>query len=364
MGRAISSQMMVKGTLRYFLIALLLFLNGCRFSLKPFLDPPIPTPPKRAETNFTDALRCFGDMTKAYKRPKVYLTSSKVEDATGVARASGGEIPVDATPMLQSSIVGIGGQIHYIANYPVLSSNLFKLYGMPIPKTNEKAPRPTLYLDAAISAYDRAVLKEDVGAGLDGEDGGGAVNKGTTASVITVDMNLVKIPSLEMIPKVQSVNSLELRDTKVDGDFDVKAFGLGFDISLGSKGLAARHKATRALLDLGVIQTLGRYLTLPWWKCSPVHEVRDPVVIESLREYYRTLSPENRVLLIQELLLKRGYQFDRVKGVINSSMIVAIHRLQKENGYRYIHEISEELYVDIALVVPDNLSKPPPAIEF
>ena len=105
-------------------------------------------------------------------------------------------------------------------------------------------------------------------------------------------------------------------------------------------------------------------MTLPWWKCSPVHTKRDPIVVETLNEYYRTLSQQNRILLIQELLLKRGYQFEKVDGVINSSMIVAIHRLQKENGYPYAHKITEEVYVEITLVVPDNLSKPSPAIEF
>lgn len=341
-----------------------LLLASCSLSPQNYLDEPIAGPPKQLASVFTETLGCFGDLTRAYQRPVVYLTSSKVEDATGVARSSGGEIPADATPMMQSSIVRIGGNINYIANYPVLSANLLKIYGMPIPKINKEAPRPTLYLDATISAYDRAVLKNNKGGGLDGEDGGFAVNKNSTSSVITVDINLVKIPSMEMVPKVQSVNSVELRDTKVDGDVDVSIFGVGLDLSLGAKGLSARHQAVRALLDVGVVQTIGRYLTLPWWKCSPVHTERDPLVVESLRNYYRTLSVQDRIRLFQKSLLKRGYEFEEVEGEINVSLVQAIHRFQKENNHPYTDQLTEDVYVDIALSIPDNLPKTAPPIPF
>ncbi len=177
--------------MKLFLFSVAIFvLSSCSYlTPKKYLEPPIPNKPVRTRTDFTEALSCFGRLTQAYQRPPLYIMSSKVEDATGVARSSGGEIPTDATPMLQSSVVGIGGQVYYVANYPVLLSNLFKLYGMPIPKTDKNIPQPTIYLDATISAYDRAIVNDDIGVGVDGEDGGLSVDRSITSSVVTVDLN-------------------------------------------------------------------------------------------------------------------------------------------------------------------------------
>ncbi len=166
-----------------------------------------------------------------------------------------------------------------------------------------------------------------------------------------------------MVQKVQSVNSLEMKDSNVSGDFDVAIFGTGIDLSAKAKGLAARHQAIRSLLDLGVIQTLGRYLTLPWWKCSPVHSERDPIVIESLQQHYRSLANKQRIFLIQQTLRKRGYDSKMTDGVMDTALLNVLNKFQQDHSLPVKNQITEDLFLEIALTIPENLPKSPPPIE-
>lgn len=340
---------------RYCWIALLMIvlLSGCSYlDPKKYMDKQAVKKPMATRTDFTKALKCFGDMTQAYGRAPVFVTSSKVEDATGVARSSGGEIPSDATAMLQSSVVLIGGQVYYIANYPVLSANLLKIYGLPIPGQNKAAPKPQYYLDATISSYDRSIMKEQQGLGVDGEDGGAAADKRLVSSIISVDINMVRLPELVMEQRVQSMNSVEVIDDSVDFDADINFFGVGIGFDTSAKGIARRHQAVRALLDLGVMQSLGRLLNLPWWQCSPLHRNRDLIVVNNLRQRYRSWNKTQRIQQLQEDLHYRGFVIEQRNGKLNEQTVEAIQEFLLLNGRPISNYITEDLYLDVMFTVP------------
>ncbi len=345
-------------------LVVMISLGACSLIPDSWVKPAESTPPETTRTEFTQGLRCFGGLTKAYGVSLLYVSSSDVEDATGIAGASGGEIPAQATSMLQSAIVGVGGKVVYVANYPVLSANLFKVHGLPLPKDNKQAPSPKIYMDATISAYDRAILNDRVGGSEDGEDGGFSVSRDLTSSMITVDINLLQLPSMIMAQRAQAVNSIELKDTRLDGDFDVTVFGVGIDFDASIKGLAARHEAVRSLLELGVIQSLGRYLTLPWWDCSPLHSKRDPVVVENLQNFYRSLDDPNRVARIQTELSKRGYPIAEANGELDKITIEAIQRFQLDRELPWEPQITEEFFITVMLTPPLTDATAPTPISF
>ncbi|RYF67829.1 MAG: hypothetical protein EOO29_36235, partial [Comamonadaceae bacterium] len=63
--------------------------------------------------------------------------------------------------------------------------------------------------------------------------------------------------------------------------------------------------AIRTLVDLSVLELIGKATNTPYWRCIP-NGTPDPVVVENMRAGYNALTPELKLGLIQVTLRKYG----------------------------------------------------------
>ncbi|MEI8209458.1 MAG: DUF4384 domain-containing protein [Methylococcales bacterium] len=301
------------------LFLLIILLTAC--SLSPY-NADIGTDetlPEVKSTIYEKAISQYGLMqtifdvrrdTKGRDDKQDYTLRVMVEniaDNTGTSGATQFEIPQDVTKMAQSTLNAIGGRILYIPFDAPLMANLQNLGYSAF----EQKKVPDVIISGGITEFDRGlVTKGDTSdAGIDvGKSGGGQFEDQIKASLasITLDFNLLDFKTMTGIPKMQAINSVKVhKATREDS--------IGFTIksaTFGAKGeikrVQGRHAAVRLIVQLSMLQILGRYQKLPYWTLLPGVEP-DQVVIEQVRNDFERMTLSERLAKAQLYLYLQGY---------------------------------------------------------
>ena len=247
-------------------------------------------------------------MSTIYSPSPVKVMIKDISDHTGISSsvvAGPPEIPRDITKMVESTLNAIGGNISYMPYHPEFIHNLVT-HGLSIDKLNH-----TIAITGGITEFDRGLVtkgdstefevekKEIFGVNFDEQA------KSSLASM-TLDFNMINVITNTGFPRIQAVNGIKLhKATRSDSiGFTVKSttFGARGEITK----VQGRHAATRLLVQLSMIQIIGRYQKLPYWRLVP-SAVRDEMVIEQMLEEYRAMSQMQKITKVQELLYLHGY---------------------------------------------------------
>ena len=147
----------------------------------------------------------------------------------------------------------------------------------------------------------------EVEGGWSGAQGGVGYGSGQSASRVALDLNMMTYRSQVYITGVNSSNSMFIR--KTDFGWNVFAsymdFGVSFDSDVTeNQGLQA---ALRPALELGLIELLGKYFIVPYWKCIPGAK-KDVRMIHQIKTEFAGYFPEQKNLIIKKLLFLHGYK--------------------------------------------------------
>ncbi len=284
------------------------------------------TLPAMKVTSYTQALGDLGLMTEVYGSPTLKLQSNPIGDNTGTSGSTGGEIPRDITEMMKSALNAIGGKVVYIPFDPnFMQSQVATGYG-----TFSNKAIPDVVLTGGITEFDRALetrgenTDASVGADINGlpfetpsKDAGLRYSAGTKTGVarITLDFNLLDYQTMTGIAKRNTVNSMEVLKGSREQEVGVSLFGQTFGGKGSLKKVQGRHAAVRLLVELSMIQMVGKHLQLPYWRVLTSDVKPDKVVIDAMAEYYRCLTRSEKIANIQEWLYLYGYNTE-----INGSM--------------------------------------------
>ena len=248
--------------------------------------------PVETKTRVTNYLGCFGDMLTAYRKSgndvdPLRLAIIDVKDATDVSTVAyrDSEIPSNFKDMTLGLVSRIGGPIRVV--HVPSSDELFDAarYGSIIGK---KLPfldsfqvshyrGDTLQVYGALTEYDRLVSSKQVET--DGSvkfgKGGGLSNLELSASGITnvarmtMDFRVVYAAVGDVVNNTSSTNTVTVYQRGKDRSFGLSVDGNTIGYSVSRSVVDARHKAIRLLIEWGLIETLGRYALVPYWKCLP-----------------------------------------------------------------------------------------------
>jgi len=315
------------------LLLLAVGLSGCK---QPNVTLPVEAP-KAQETNYTQSLKRFGRLTREFRVGTLKVQTTQVQDETGSSQATGAEIPFDITKMIMSAINGIGGSIVFIPYDPVYIKNQAALNMT----TLENKMRPDIVLNGGITEFDRALESGSTGFDFGGQFGAGKNSPGIDAgkqdrdsvSSITIDLNVTDIETMAMVPRVQAVNTMRVFKGASDLDLGFSIFGATFGYKSSVKKIQGRHAAVRVLVDLSVLETLGKYLNLPYWKCVDQGAKPDPVVLENIRDQFLEADAQKRVRMIQNLLYVYGYRTLRGTGNLDAETAAAISAVGAAYGF-------------------------------
>ncbi len=276
------------------------------------------TLPTEKVTSYSQALTDLGLMTEIYNTDLLNIQSNPIGDDTGASRSTGSEIPQDITEMIKTSLNSIGGNVVFIPYDPAFVQNQ-TLTGY---STFENKTIPDLVLSGGITEFDRALETRgnNTDASVDVEvnsipDFLPSKNIGfrygdegkTGLARITLDFNLLDFRTLAGIPKINAVNTMEVNKAVGGNELGISLFGQIFGLKGTIKKVQGRHAAVRLLVELSMIQVVGKYLAVPYWRLLGDEALPDPIVTQAVARYFHSLSPSQVNDVIQQWLYVSGY---------------------------------------------------------
>ncbi len=297
------------------------------------------TAPEVKITSFTGALDDLGLMTEIFATGQLKIQSNPIGDNTGTSMSTGGEIPRDITEMMKSSLNSIGGNIIYIPYDPAFIQNQM-VTGY---SAFENKLIPDVILSGGITEFDRGLetrgKNTDVSAGAEftglpdylpsksvGLRYGGADKAGLAR--IALDFNLLDFQTMSGIQKMNTVNAMEVRKAVAGKELGISLFGQTFGLKGSIKKVQGRHAAVRLLVELSMIQIVGKHLVIPYWTLLGEDAMPDKVVMDSLAKYYYSLNDPTAVAMVQEWLYLYGYDVPQ-NGDLDASTQQALSELNQ-----------------------------------
>lgn len=330
-------------------VCLPLFFTGCGLNPQNADIGLNETLPEAKVTIYQSAVNKLGLMTEVYSNEPVKIMAKEVFDNTGTSVATSGEIPRDITEMVKSTLNGIGGNVLYIPYEPEFMLNTAQTGYSGY----EDKILPQVILSGGITEFDRGLVTQgdsfDVDIevkeyGLNFSD----QNKSSLASV-TLDFNMIDFKTFTGIPRIQAVNGIKLhKATKEDSiGFTIKS------VTFGAKGeikkVQGRHAAVRLLVQLNMIQLIGRYQKLPYWRLIPGVEVDEVVIDQVLSDFY-ALTRQEQIAKAQELLYLHGFGVS-LNGQLDGTTQNALQSFARKQGIETT-ELNQDLYLALYENVP------------
>lgn len=304
---------------------------------------------------YTASLDVFGKMTEIYASRPARIQSKGIQDDTGTSQATGGEIPIDITEMIKTAINKIGGKVQYIDYDPAHMSNM-KALGY---SSFQNKIVPTLVVSGGITEFDRSLEVRGTGSDFGAEAKVGSESIGLdmgsndkkSTSNITIDINLIDFQTWAMIPKMSASNTVTVYSGLASSELGFSIAGASFGLNGNVKKVQGRHAAVRLLVELSVIEVVGRYLDLPYWRILPGGKV-DNVVVESISRKFMRSNEEDRISMIQNALYLHGYNAD-MTGKVDEQTKAIIDKYKAKNnskvsGYNTL-ALFKELYLNVPI---------------
>lgn len=293
-------------------------LTGCGKLDPRNVDVDLPNDmPMVKETSFDKPLADLGQMTKIYGK-RAYIQGKDITDFTGLSAYGYGEIPRDITEMTKSALNAIGGNVVYIPYSPVFINNQ-----MVTGYSNFQGKLiPDIVLSGGITEFDRGLetrgRNTDFGVTTQPFNVNQSWVPGDVISVdynqedkeslarITLDFNLLDFQTMAGVARMQTVNTINVYKAAAEKELGFTIFGPTFGLKGTVKKVQGRHAAIRLLVQTSVLQIVGKYLYLPYWKLIPEMKP-DPVVLDKIRQDFRNLSQTDKIGEIQTCLYLKGY---------------------------------------------------------
>ncbi|MCK5241360.1 hypothetical protein KAR34_02800 [bacterium] len=334
------------------LVWLMCVISGCTTLDPRRLDVSLPeSAPEIKTTNYTPALNDLGMMSEIYDTPLLKIQSQPIGDRTGTSVSTGGEVQRDITEIMKSTLNSIGGKVVFIPYDPgFMQSQVVTGYS-----SFNSIEIPDVILSGGITEFDRGLEVRGSNTDLNAEAEftglpdslpskgfdmryGGAEKRGMAR--ITLDFNLLDFSTMTGISKMNTTNTMAVHKVMGDSELGISLFGQSFGAKGMVKKVQGRHAAVRVLVEISMIQIVGKHLMLPYWRLLGDKAAPDRIVLNALADYYSYLTSGETIAMAQEWLNLYGYQLE-INGCLDAS---TIHTLQQV----YPKFDSEQEKIDVA----------------
>ena len=297
----------------------------------PRLAPEIAQPNTRPARNFTSfdvPLRCMDGLLQGKRTIKV--SSTGIPDKTRRISVGGDDMLINA----------INRMTRTSRAYVFLDQGIVRdggLIDLSITQ-GKKEPRPDYYIRGSISQLDSSVATDEIGLGW--EEGATTAapdnsllnvtgNRRQGLSVVTVDLHLVSYPSRRVVPGASVANSMVVRSMQRRSTASgiVKLDDLGLSVRLDR--LESQGQAVRNLIELSLIELVGRHRGVPYWQC--LSSIETDAKRSNIEEHAFTARTQKSALLeLQQGLAELGYYRGPANGQNSTAMRRVIGRFQAD----------------------------------
>jgi len=299
------------------------------------------TPAIKTITNFTQALRCMDELFLANGKQGIVITSAGIPDATGKARAGDKEMMISAI----SKMTMKSNAFEFIDLTAGMSGegDLAKLFEL---KGGDGTRVPDYYIRGAVTQMDDNAVRESKGAGFALPFLDLGYSKDQAYDLISMDMSIGDASTRRILPETTTSNTMIITKGGRSGEAGGKIakMGLSFSKDLSrTEGVGATY---RTLIELGLIEALGKFTRVPYWKCLDI-ESTNPELLDQVREWYDVASDKDRMLFIQQKLAGMGRYKGPLNGAINDGLKAAIAEYQAYVGLIADGRVNFDLYFSL-----------------
>jgi hypothetical protein len=314
----------------------LTLLTACQVTPQHAYDVAQPqTAAVRNIGNFNEALRCMDDMFLAQGKRDIYITTAGIPDATGLISAGTKEMFITAVSRMSAK----SDAFRFVDYDPTQTDVqvLSELVGL-----HDDFVAPNYYVRGAITQLDSNVLQSSGSAGVSIPFMDLAINGNQVVSVVSIDLNIGKLVTRQIIPGISASNSIAVVQSGKGADVGglIGKAGLSLSVSLDkSEGF---HQAVRNLIELSTIEILGKLTKVPYWQCLSI-ESTNPNYRTEARGWFDIMGEGERERFVSTALVRTGY-LSSGSDSATSGFSDAISRYQADNDLVPSGKIDFDLY--------------------
>lgn len=218
--------------------------------------------PYKSITSFSGSLRCMDNLMHAKNIRNIPVMVEDVDDKTE-------SVKMGVRDMLVSAISEMTYKSHGIKLilYGKDTGNLVSF--LKASNNNAAYEQLPLYdIQGSISQFDKGVVNTDASVGLFARrDGGLGMSRGSSLSVVALDLNVLHTRDMSVVPGVSSKNSVAIfqKGNSLDADASINKFGIYFDLNLNRN--EGQAQAVRSLVELAAVEIIGKLTNLPYEQC-------------------------------------------------------------------------------------------------
>ena len=322
-------------------ILVVLFLSGCAAPMDARKDAEFQSygytsnrpvvRPTRSLSSFSESLMCMDRMLRESQIPTTLITSKAIPDFSSRVPAAAKDMIITAL----SQMSRLSHAFRYV-DYEVdiaRQDTVQNLTTILLNNNQMQLQRPALYVSGAIAYVDQNVINNrfDVGTSAARLDTGYSQSK--NATVIGLELHLGDFRTRTLIPGLDSANEVIIGGSGQGldlagriGEYGVK-FNVGRDYSIGAGG------ALRTLIDLGMIEMVGKWARVPYWQCLTLEQTH-PDFQRQMRDWFDEGSPLAHNNLVRRSLVSQGYLGVDMQTLDAGSadMVKALGKYQADSG--------------------------------
>lgn len=288
--------------------------------------------PVRSISSFSESLSCMDHMLRAAELPTTLISSKQFPDFSG-------RVPVAVKDMVVTSL----SQMSHLSNvfryvdYEVdiaRQDTVQNLTTILLNNNQMQLQRPALYVSGAIAFVDQNVASQRKTAGVSSDRVDLGYSNSNSATVVALEVHLGDFRTRTIIPGLDSANEVVIGGAgegldlagRIGNEYGVR-FNVGRDYAMGTGG------ALRTLVDLAMIELVGKWARVPYWQCLMLEQT-NPNFQRQMRDWFNESGSSGQLRLVRSSLISRGYlsssQGDL--GANHPAMRSALARFQADAG--------------------------------
>ena len=295
--------------------------------------------PFRSITGFSSSLRCMDNLMIDYGVRDVSMLVEDIVDQTKKVNAGTRDMLISAvSDMTRRSrsirVVAFGRDATNVISFLASAQ-----------RQNAYEVTPQFDIKGSVSQFDENVIRNqrDLGFSIQPFLNLG-VSRDAASSVLGLDLSVLTTDDMSILPGVTSRNSVVIlkQGSGSDADAAYHKFGVSYSMSLSkSEGQA---QALRGLVELAVIELMGKLTKTPYWSCLGADPKASEEIRAEMSDWYYAMAA-SRVELIgyfQTGLRRRGFYDGPIDGQFNPAIDEAI------GNYRAALGLSKQALLDEA----------------
>lgn len=330
-------------------LALLGLIAGCSttprdrtddFEKAPTLNVPT-TAPIRSVSSFSDSLSCMDRMLRDYRVQPVLIASKNIPDATGKVNVAFKEMVITGL----SAMSRTSGAFRYV-DYEVdavKQDTVQNLTGILLNAGQMRLQRPAMYVSGALTYMDQNISIQRMGGGISASRWDLGASNDVMSSALGLDLHLGDFNSRTLLPGVDSSNTIVVGNVAYGGEGGGRIRKTGIQFNFGAEVSQGTGPAVRTLIDLGLIELVGKWAHVPYWQCLALDQTH-PEYQAQMRDWWQQMSGAERMQLFQIGLKSSGYFDGANDGKPSAALRTAIQRYQADQNVVVTGNLNFETY--------------------